>query len=76
MSDGFYSTDWDNQDQSAYNQQYDPNAYTQSYDQTGKVKNFLKNWKKNQFFYARIICNFPESLQSESVRWTKLVSTW
>jgi len=36
MSDGFYSTDWDNQgqDQNAYaNQSYDPSAYQQSYDQ-------------------------------------------
>ena len=50
MSDGFYSTDWDNQDQSAYNQQYDPNAYNQSYDQTGKVFifyfDFLKSFKR------------------------------
>jgi len=37
MSDGFYSTDWDNQDQSQNqyaNQSYDPSAaYNQSYDQ-------------------------------------------
>ena len=38
MSDGFYSTDWDNQDQSQNqyaNQSYDPSAaYNQSYDQS------------------------------------------
>ena len=36
MSGGFYSTNWDNQDQSnAYtNQSYDPSAYQQSFDQS------------------------------------------